>query len=134
MAATIWLKVFVLWIAILVLAMLNGTLREKALIPVIGSFGAFIASGIILSGCIFFVAYVAAPWYGALSSSQCLSIGLFWFLLTLAFEFGFGRFVQHKDWPQLFEAYTFKGGNIWPLVLVAAALSPWLVAKWRGVI
>ncbi len=124
MAITIGLKALALWFGILVLAVLNGTLREKAFIPLVGSFPAFIASGTILSVCIFLVAYLATPWYGALSSPQWLAIGLFWFLLTLAFEFGFGRCVQHKDWPELFEAYTFKGGNIWSLVLVVRSTAP----------
>jgi len=132
MAATIWLKAFALWSAILVLAMLNGALRERLLVPAMGSFGAFIASGTILSGCIFLVAFLAAPWYGRPPSPQWLLVGLFWLLLTLVFEFGFARFVQDKSWPELFEAYTFKGGNIWPLVLVAALISPWLAARWRG--
>lgn len=128
----LWLKAFVLWFAILVLAMLNGILREKGLIPAMGSFGAFIASGVILSACIFTVAFLGAPWYGRLPSADWLLVGLFWLLLTLAFEFGFGRFLQHKSWADLVEAYTFKGGNIWPLVLVAILIAPWLVAKWRG--
>jgi hypothetical protein len=58
-------------------------------------------------------------------------VGLLWLLLTLAFEFGFGL-AQQKSWAELMEAYTFKGGNIWPLVLVAAFISPWLSARWRG--
>ena len=132
MAVSAWRKAFALWLAILILAMLNGALREEALIPAIGPFGAFIASGTILSGCIFVVAFIAVPWYGRLSSAQWWLIGLFWLLLTLAFEFGFGRFVQHMPWAELLQAYTFEGGNIWPLVLAAALVSPWLAAKWRG--
>jgi len=128
----LWLKAFILWFAILVLAMLNGILREIALVPAMGSFGAFIVSGVILSACIFTVAFLAAPWYGRLPSADWLLVGLFWLLLTLAFEFGFGRLLQHKSWVDLFEAYTFKGGNIWPLVLVAILIAPWLMAKWRG--
>ena len=132
MATSVWLKALALWAAILALAMFNGILREKALIPAMGSFGAFIASGTILSACIFIVAYFAVPWYGEMSSLQWLLVGVFWLLLTLAFEFGFGRFAQHKPWPELLEAYTFKGGNIWPLVLIAILISPWLMAKLRS--
>ena len=134
MAGTAWLKVFALWVVILILAMLNGMLREKILVPSIGPFGALIASGIILSGCIFLVAFIGAPWYGRLALPKWLLIGSMWLALTVAFEFGFGRFVQHKEWPELFEAYTFEGGNIWPLILVATLVSPWLAARWRDLI
>jgi len=41
-------------------------------------------------------------------------IGLLWLLLTLLFEFGFGRLVQHKAWAQLLRAYTFEGATSGP--------------------
>jgi hypothetical protein len=134
MPVAVLLKALVLWIAILVLAILNGTLREKALIPAMGTFGGLIASGVILSVCIALIAFLAAPWYSPLSSSQYWLIGLFWLLLTLLFEFSFGRFVQHKDWAQLLQAYTFEGGNMWPVVLAVTLLSPWLAARLRGLL
>lgn len=134
MATTVWFKAAVLWLAILVLAILNGILREKVLIPALGSFAGLIASGAVLSLCILLVAFVAAPWYGRLNSRQWVSIGLFWLLLTVSFEFSFGRLVQHKTWAELFDAYAFRGGNIWPLVLAATFVSPWLAAKIRGLI
>jgi hypothetical protein len=55
-------------------------------------------------------------------------------ILTLAFEFTFGRLVQSQSWRQLLDAYTFKDGNTWPLVLVVAALAPWLSARIRGLV
>jgi hypothetical protein len=124
----------VLWFAILALAMLNGTLREKWLVPALGSFPALILSGILLSGCIFVVALLAAPWYGPLASAQWLGVGALWLAMTLAFEFGFGRLVQHKPWAEILAAYTFKGGNLWPLVLAVVLISPWLAAKLRGLV
>jgi hypothetical protein len=128
------LKATALWLAILVLAMLNGTLREKWLVPSLGSFSALVLSGILLSACIFLVALAAAPWYGQLSSAQWLGVGALWLAMTLAFEFGFGRYVQHKAWSELLEAYAFKGGNLWPLVLAVVLISPWLAAKLRGLV
>jgi len=128
------LKALALWLAILLLAILNGTLREKALIPAMGTFTGLITSGIVLSTCIALVAIFAAPWYGPLPQSRYWLIGLFWLFLTLLFEFSFGRFIQHKDWAQLLQAYTFNGGNIWPVVLAVTLLSPWLAARLRGLL
>ena len=134
MTITVSAKALALWFAIVVIAIVNGALREKALILIMGSFAGLIASGIILSGCIFAIAFFAARWYGPLGSSQYWAIGLFWFLFTLLFEFGFGRFVQHKDWSNLIQAYTFEGGNIWPIVLVVTLVSPWVAARLRGLV
>ena len=134
MVISIWVKALALWFIILAIAMINGALREKTLIPLMDAFAGLIASGLILSGCIFLVAFFAANWYGRLRSSQYWVIGMFWLCLTLVFEFGFGRFVQHKDWPDLLSAYTFSGGNIWPIVLVVTLVSPWVAARLRGLV
>ena len=122
-------KAAVVWLFILMLAILNGILREKALVPVFGERSGLIASGVILALGILVVAFFAAPWYDPMQSLQWLAIGLLWLLLTLAFEFGFGRLVQHKAWDDLLNAYTFQGGNLWPLVLVVTLFAPW-VAAW----
>jgi hypothetical protein len=128
----LWAKAGALWLAILALAMANGTLREKWLVPSLGPFAALVLSGILLSACVFLVALLAAPWYGRQSAAQWLAVGALWLAMTLAFEFGFGRFVQHKAWAEILEAYTFRGGNLWPLVLAMVLISPWLAAKLRG--
>lgn len=129
-----WLKALALWFAILVLAILNGGLREQALIPAFGGAAGLVMSGTLLSAGIFLVAWLGAPWYGPLTSRQWLGVGVCWMLLTLAFEFGFGRWVQHETWAKLLEAYTFKGGNIWPLVVMATFIAPWLAARIRGLV
>lgn len=134
MSTSVLAKAAVLWLAILALATANGIAREKILVAALGPFAAQVASGIVLSACIFLVALAAAPWYGRLASAQWLEVGVLWLALTLAFEFGFGRLVLHKTWMELFEAYTFKGGNIWPMVLLVSLLAPWLTAKLRGVL
>lgn len=132
MTYMVWLKATVVWAIILVLAIANGTLRERTLLACFGTFYAFVTSGVLLSICIFTIAFIAAPWYGSLSSEQWWLIGLFWLFLTLLFEFGFGYFIQQKSWIELLHAYTFERGNIWPVVLIVTTVSPWVVAKFRG--
>ena len=132
--ATRGLKAFSLWMLILVCAVINGVVREGFLLPLFGAFTALVASGLLLCACIIAVSILFMPWFGALNASRCLLLGLFWLSLTLVFEFGFGRLLQHKSWAQLFEAYTFRGGNLWPLVLLVTALAPLLAARWRGLL
>jgi len=52
--------------------------------------------------------------------------------LTLIFEFAFGRLVRHETWAQLLQAWTFRGGNLWPAVVAVTAVSPFLAARMRG--
>jgi hypothetical protein len=103
-------------------------LREAVLIPSLGKSGGLVLSGILLSALVAVVAYGLVRLNKGVKLSQALLIGLLWLGLTLAFEFGFGRYVQHKSWDELLEAYTFSDGNLWPVVLVVTFLAPYTAA------
>lgn len=90
---------------------------------------ALVLSGALLSACILIVAVVLARWLKLNDTARSLSVGSLWLCLTLAFEFGFGRLVQRHSWPEMLEAYTFKDGNMWPLVLVITFLAPLVAAR-----
>ncbi len=130
MAGEVALKAFGLWLVILVLAVANGALREAVLIPKLGSAPGLILSGVLLSGLALLVACLGLPWLGA-QGWRLLLIGLGWLVATLVFEFSFGL-LRGKPLHGILAAYTFKGGNIWPLVLVVVALAPWFAGKLRG--
>ncbi|WP_111643424.1 hypothetical protein [Marinimicrobium alkaliphilum] len=131
MLTVVALKALVIWGSILVLAVANGALRESVLIPGVGTPAAFVLSGLLLSILIIGVAYLSLPWLQISRPVQLWAVGLGWLALTLVFEFSFGLW-QGKSWPELFEAYTFKDGNIWPIVLAATALAPYIAAQLRG--
>ena len=131
MTLTITVKALLVWLSILLLAIANGLLREAVLAPLFGPVLALIASGIVLAALIQLTAFVALPWLGRTSALVYGLIGLLWLLTTLIFEFGFG-IVQGHSMAQLFEAYMFKDGNIWPLVLVVTAVAPYVAAKVKG--
>lgn len=125
-------KALGVWAVILVLAMLNGVLREAVLIPMFGSAPGLVVSGLLLSCLILAVTFfLLLPWLGVHSSSQLLFIGFGWLILTLIFEFSFGL-LRGKTMAEILDTYTFKNGNIWPVVLVVTAAAPWLAAKLRS--
>lgn len=123
-------KALAVWVAILALAIANGALREAVLIPNLGTMPGLILSGILLSCLILAITCLLLPWLGVNSSCQLLLIGFGWLTLTLIFEFSFGLF-QGKPLITILEAYTFKDGNIWPVVLIVTAAAPWIAAKLR---
>ena len=127
-------KALAIWLCILMMAIANGMLREAVLIPVLGKVPGLILSGVLLSVLILAVSYLALPWFGVWPPARYIAIGFGWLLLTLIFEFCFGHFIQGKPWPQLLEAYTFKDGNIWPIVLLVTVMAPYIAAKMRGLI
>jgi hypothetical protein len=128
----LFLKAAAIWLLVLLCAVLNGGFREAFLLSRMERDAAFLLSGVLLSICIVAATVLSIQWLGLPRKSRALAIGLFWLCLTLAFEFGFGRLVQHKTWPQLLEAYTFKDGNIWPLVLVVTFFAPLIATRLRG--
>jgi len=126
------LRSLLAWLVILGFAIANGILREELLIPALGKPGGLILSGVLLFMLILLVAYGLVRFTRGLTASGSLRIGVLWLGLTLAFEFSFGRYVQHKSWAELLDAYTFKEGNIWPVVLVVTLLAPYIAFRLRA--
>ena len=124
-------KAMLVWVVILVLAVINGAIREAIFISALGLPHAFILSGVLLMSLIVGVTYLTLPWLEVRKKTQLIVIGLGWLCLTLAFEFSFGH-LQGKPLSELLNSYKFKGGNIWPLVLLVTASAPYLSAKFRG--
>ena len=124
-------KALAVWLAILCTAIANGVLREQLLVPQLGKTPGLIVSGFLLSALILAVTVFALPWLRLTSTSQAVGVGLGWLVLTLAFELSFGRF-QGRSWSSMLDAYTFKDGNIWPLVLLTTAAAPCVAVGIRG--
>lgn len=128
------LKSTAIWIAFIPIAVINGLFREKYLVPLFGLSIALPLSGISCALSFFLLAYISLPWLGPLSHTQSLLIGLFWLMMTVLFEFLFGRLVALKSWKELWQAYNISSGNLWILVLAVITGSPVLAAKLRGLI
>jgi hypothetical protein len=132
LSAEIAAKALTIWFVVLVMAIANGMLREAVLIPVLGGVPGLILSGVLLSALILAVVYFSLPWFGQAPVARYIALGLSWLCLTLVFEFTFGCLIQGKPCSELLEAYTFKGGNIWPIVLLTVAAAPYVAARIRG--
>ena len=131
MLTAVAFKALVIWVGILFLAIANGMLRESVLVPGFGTPTALVLSGLLLSALIIGVAYFSLPWLHISRPLVLWIVGLGWLVLTLVFEFSFGLW-QGKSWSELLEAYTFKGCNLWPVVLAVTALAPYIAARLRG--
>lgn len=124
-------KAIVVWLVILALAFANAALREMVLLPWIGRVRGLTLSGVILSALVLVVAYLALPWIGAVRGVELLAMGVGWLVLTLACDLALGA-IQGGGFRQQFDAYLFKRGNLWPVVLLVTASAPYLAAKLRG--
>jgi len=126
-----WMRAVLVWLGLLVLAILNGALREAWLFDALGRGPGLVASGLILSALILAVACACARWLDPPSAAAAWRLGLGWLALTLAFEFGFGR-LQGRSWTELLAAYSFSDGNLWPVVLLVILVAPVLARRLRA--
>jgi len=121
-----WLEAAAAWGAILAAMTVNGLLRVVVLVPQMGEHHARQVSS-ILGACLvvtlagLFVMRLPDP-----RSAPLGRVGAFWGLLTLAFEFGFGHFWSRLPWSALLADYDLTAGRLWPLVLAATVVAPWL--------
>lgn len=120
------IKLFLLWLPMIVIAFLNATLRQLIFINYFNDLRAHQLSTITLI--IFCSVYVwfVFPFLNIQDYKQALLIGLVWSLLTVAFEFSLGR-LTNKPWGILFQDYNLLAGRIWPFFLLCLFLLPSLL-------
>jgi len=118
------------WLALVVAMSMNGAFRELVMRPRIGPdaadvISAILGAGIMLSGTWLFFRPLAGETTAHLTRASLLLV-----VLTVAFEFLFGHYVDGKSWSDLFANYAIWRGRLWPVLLVLLALTPFLWGRW----
>jgi hypothetical protein len=129
-----WWKAILLWLGLMVLAIANGTVRVKWIIPFTGLTAGLAISTLMLCALILLATWLGTPWLGPVSNQQVWGIGCLWLAMTIGFEFGAGHFLFKKPWAELLVDYDITKGRIWALVLITTFLAPWLMAKLHGLV
>lgn len=127
-------KAILLWFVLMVLAIANGTVRLKLIIPFTGLAAGLAISTVMLCALILLTTWLSIRWMGPQDGQQAWRIGLLWLAMTLAFEFGAGHFLFKKPWSELLVDYDITQGRIWVLVPIVTAVAPWWMAKLRGLL
>ena len=122
------------WVMMLVVASINGAIREALLIPTVGVVAARAISPVALSVFVLLVTWLTIRWIDPGSSRDAWIIGALWVGLTLGFEFLAGHYLFGDPWRQLLEEYNVLRGRIWVLVLITIACAPRVCARMRGLL
>lgn len=122
------LKYLLLWFPMLLLAVLNGAFRESVIVPKTSPGMAHRISTLTLLLLFAAYFYVLARTVPPASGKQALQAGLMWLLLTLAFEFGFGRY-RGLSWEQMLMEYNIFAGKLWILVPISVTVGFWAMHK-----
>ena len=126
------IRAFVIWLALLAAAIVNGAAREGLLIPRTGEAVGHALSSITLSAAILLLAWLSIGWIRPYSTSDAWRVGFAWVSLTLAFEFLAGHYLFGNSWERLLADYNVLAGRIWILVLIITLSAPAIAAAARG--
>lgn len=117
------------WPVLMVIAVLNGVLREASYSNSLSELHAHqvstVTAAVAFGAAVALLGRVVIP----ASSTQAIWIGLTWLIFTLCFEFLFGRYVAGHTWSRLFQDYDLSSGRIWILLLAWITLLPYLVYR-----
>ena len=123
------LKYILAWFPMLLLAVLNGTLRDLGYKQYTGDLTAHQISTVTLIILFaFYIGYIIHR-FPPSSTTQAILIGTIWVIFTLCFEFGFGRY-RGNSWNVLFSDYNILKGRIWILIPVWILIAPYLFYKY----
>ena len=124
-----FVRYMLFWFVLMVLAILNGTLRQLVYLELLGELTAHQVSTFTGIGIFFLATWLINKRWTIPSAGKAWLIGSTWLLMTIAFEFLFGHYVMHHTWEHLFQDYNLFAGRIWILVLIGTTITPYLVFR-----
>jgi hypothetical protein len=125
-------KYLLAWVPMVIIAVANGALRVTTfarVLPELRAHQLSTATGIVFMGA--YIWLVIRLWPPA-TPRQALAVGGLWVVLTVAFEFVFGRLVMGNPWPRLLHDYDLLAGRLWLVFLAWLAAAPWLFLRLQG--
>ena len=125
------MRYLLVWLLLAAVAIANGIIRQgtygKSMSELaahqVSTVTAILATGAVVWGVDHF--------WPIESMYQAWIIGSCWLLMTVLFEFGFGRYVAGHSWQRLFADYNLLRGRVWPLFLVWILVLPVVVFSLR---
>lgn len=118
------------WFIFVILAIINGGIRDRYFKPYVGDLTAHKISTIIFIVAILIVTYLILKFSNLkLSDSEAIIIGAIWLLLTIFFEFIAGHYIFGNSWEKIVGDYNIFKGRIWSFVLLITFIAPYLTNK-----
>lgn len=125
------LKYGIAWFGIMVLAVINGAVREVLYKPYTGDLPAHqIATAILLILITIYLYRLISVW-PVKSASQAWAIGVLWLVMTLAFETIIGRFISGSPWSRIFNDYNLLAGRVWAFIPLWMLSGPYILSRKR---
>lgn len=116
-------KYFLAWFGMMVLAIVNGGLRDFAYKAYVGDLPAHQISTVVLIVLLAGYIWLLTTIWPIRSARQARIIGGMWLLMTEIFEFGMGL-AQGESWSELVYAYNVFAGQVWILIPLWVLVAP----------
>ena len=123
-------KILLAWLIILPFMIANGIMRELAIKPFVSpriAEAISVAIGVVIM--LALTRRLLRPIAGK-PTMHLVRASVTLVLLTIAFEFLFGHYVDRKSWSDLLANYELWNGRLWPIALAALAFTPFLWGRW----
>ncbi len=119
-------KYFLAWFPLVLIAIINGALRETWYGKQLSELRAHqvsTASGVLLFG---LYIWILLRFWKPASTGQALTIGVMWLCLTVAFEFLFFHYVMGQPWSSIWRNYNIFAGRVWVVILMWITIAPYV--------
>ncbi len=118
------------WAVMAVAMTANGIMRELVLKQMLNAGNADALSALLGVALIAVITSIGFRAIGDATAMELLTLSVALVAATVVFETVLGRVVDHKSWSDLLAHYDLLHGELWPLVLLWLALTPFVWARW----
>ncbi len=119
------LKYFIAWFGMMVLAILNGGLRDFAYKPRVSELAAHqISTAALLLLLAGYFRFLTKKW-PIESGRRAWAIGIMWLVMTEAFETGMMFLTSAHPWDKLLESYDLFEGQMWLFIPLWVLIGPY---------
>ena len=127
-----YLKYFLAWFPLVIFGLLNATIRQVVYARYVSELTAHQISTLTICVVVDIYAWVLSSIWNLQSPGQAIGVGLMWMMLTILFEFGFGRYVVGDSWASLLRDYDVLEGRVWGLFVLWVGLAPYVFYRIGG--
>jgi hypothetical protein len=128
----VYLKYFIAWFPIVILAFANATVRETVYKRYVSELAAHQVSTLTMCVLVGLYVWTLSRYLKLQSSGQAIGVGLMWLMMTVLFETVLGRYVLRNPWSQVLQDYNVLEGRVWPLALLWVTLSPYVFYRLKA--
>jgi hypothetical protein len=120
------IRYFLAWFGMMILAILNGGLRDVLYKPRVGDLAAHQISTAILLVLIAAYFRILSSIWPIESSKRAWIIGFMWLCMTLVFEIGLVKVLLGYPWSRVLHDYNILAGRVWVLIPLWTLIGPYV--------